>query len=61
LTWLVDQVSNHTARPTRAQVQQIGIFEQQTRDALARFEALNHGGLRQLNEKLQAAGLSSIQ
>jgi hypothetical protein len=35
LNWLVDQVGNHTGRPTKAQTEWIGIFDTQLKELLA--------------------------
>jgi hypothetical protein len=35
LNWLVDQVGNHTGRPTKAQTEWIGIFDTQLNELLA--------------------------
>jgi photosystem II stability/assembly factor-like uncharacterized protein len=40
LTWLVQQVGNRTGRPTTAQIEWIGIYDQQVRDAVAKLDGL---------------------
>ena len=61
LRWLVDQVGNHLGRPTPAQIEWIGIYDQRVRDAAARLDALWQADLARLNTALQAAGLAVIR
>jgi len=61
LRWLVNQVGNHIGRPTAAQIEWIGIYDQRVRRSEARLEALWIGDLAMLNTGLQAAGLPVIR
>jgi photosystem II stability/assembly factor-like uncharacterized protein len=61
LRWLVDQVGNHIGRPTVAQIEWIGIYDQRVRESGARLEALWKGDLDKLNAGLKAAGLPIIR
>jgi hypothetical protein len=61
LRWLVEQVGNHLGRPTAAQMEWIGIYDQRVRDAAARLDTLWKGDLAKLNAGLQAAGLPVIR
>jgi hypothetical protein len=61
LRWLTEQVGNHLGRPTTAQIEWIGIYDQRVRDSAARLDALWKGDLAKLNAGLQAAGLPVIR
>jgi hypothetical protein len=61
LRWLVNQVGNHIGRPTAAQIEWIGIYDQRVRRSEAKLEALWIGDLVALNTGLQAAGLPVIR
>ena len=61
LRWLVEQVGNYLGRPTVAQIEWIGIYDQRVRAAAARLDALWKGDLARLNTNLQAAGLPVIR
>jgi hypothetical protein len=60
LTWLVDQVQNFSGRPTTAQVEWIGIFENQLKKVLLDLNTVFENRLPTLNERLRAAHLSPI-
>jgi photosystem II stability/assembly factor-like uncharacterized protein len=60
LTWLVDQVQNYSGRPTKAQVEWIGIFETQLKKVLLDLNTVVENRLPTLNERLKGAGLAPI-
>jgi photosystem II stability/assembly factor-like uncharacterized protein len=61
LRWLVEQVNGNLGRPTTAQIEYIGIYNQRVRDSGARLDALWKGDLVKLNTGLQAAGLAPVR
>ncbi|HKE20861.1 MAG TPA: hypothetical protein VKB88_00640 [Bryobacteraceae bacterium] len=61
LRWLVEQVNGNLGRPTTAQIEYIGIYNQRARDAQAKLDALWTGDAARLSAALQAVGLAALQ
>ena len=60
LRWLVEQVNGNLGRPTTAQIEYIGIYDQRARDSQSKLDALWRGGAAKLSTALQAAGLAPL-
>lgn len=60
LTWLVDQVQNYSGRPTKAQIEWIGIFEAQLKKLILELNSVVEDRLPTLNQRLKGANLPPI-
>jgi photosystem II stability/assembly factor-like uncharacterized protein len=60
VNWLTIQVGNYSGRPTAAQVEWIGRFEQATARLFARLDAVVAGSLASLNGRLRQAGQPGV-